>query len=247
MKRSGYPALGRDVPASASAGWLSGIPSDRTSVLSYANCFQGMGGHRPRARRGRAARSPCARAASASPSKHFAARARPLLPLSHVRPPAQRPGARVPPARAAPRPRGGRVGRRRAAAARADAWTAASPSPTACASAPGPRSPAHWTIADPRAVDALSPFYVWTTRLRREAAGLEAPPPAARAAAAHLPHPAAGDRQGRATSTAAAAPGWRSRATCRSRARPVLSDDEFDRARRGDRGDRPTAASPRCA
>ena len=54
------------------------------------------------------------------------------------------------------------MGRRRAAAARADAPTAASRSPTACASAPGPRSPASWTVTDRRAVDALSPFYVWT-------------------------------------------------------------------------------------
>ena len=36
-------------------------------------------------------------------------------------------------------------------------------SPTACGSAPGPRWPAHFTITDRRAVDALSPFYVWTT------------------------------------------------------------------------------------
>ena len=46
--------------------------------------------------------------------------------------------------------------------ARADAATAGSPSPTGCGSAPGPRSPASWTVTDRRAVDALSPFYVWT-------------------------------------------------------------------------------------
>ena len=50
-----------------------------------------------------------------------------------------------------------------------------------------------WTITDRRAVDALSPFHVWTTGLRREAPGVEAPAPAARAAAAHVPHPAPGD------------------------------------------------------
>ena len=40
--------------------------------------------------------------------------------------------------------------------------TAASRSPTACGSAPGPRWPRPWTVTDRRAVDALSPFYVWT-------------------------------------------------------------------------------------
>ena len=42
------------------------------------------------------------------------------------------------------------------------AATAGSRSPTACASAPGPRSPATTLITDPRCVDALSPYYVWT-------------------------------------------------------------------------------------
>ena len=40
--------------------------------------------------------------------------------------------------------------------------TAASPSPTGCASAPGPRSSASYLITDPRAIDALSPYYIWT-------------------------------------------------------------------------------------
>ena len=48
-----------------------------------------------------------------------------------------------------------------------------------------------WTITDRRALDALCPFHVWTLGLRREAPQLEAPAPAARPAAAHLPHPAA--------------------------------------------------------
>ena len=51
---------------------------------------------------------------------------------------------------------------RRAARPRADAWTAGSPSPTACASAPGPRSPARGRSPTAARVDALSPFYVWT-------------------------------------------------------------------------------------
>ena len=54
------------------------------------------------------------------------------------------------------------MARRRAAGPRADDATAGSRSPTACASAPGPRSPRAWTVTDRRAVDALSPFYVWT-------------------------------------------------------------------------------------
>ena len=51
---------------------------------------------------------------------------------------------------------------RRAARPRADAWTAGSRSPTACASAPGPRSPARGRSPTAARVDALSPFYVWT-------------------------------------------------------------------------------------
>ena len=107
----------------------------------------------------------------------------------------ERPRARVAPAGAAPRPRGGRLERRRAAAARAARATAASRSPTACASAPGPRSPTtddHRPARGRRAVAVLR----LDARLRREAAALEAPPPAARAAAAHLPDPAPGHREG---------------------------------------------------
>ena len=98
----------------------------------------------------------------------------------------------------------------------------------------------HWTVTDRARVDALSPFYVWTTRLRREAAGLEAPPPAARAAAAHLPHPAAGDRQGarrvrRLPLVAGdpARPALRGHARAlRRRVRPRLRGDRGDRLRR---------------
>ena len=40
--------------------------------------------------------------------------------------------------------------------------TAASPSPTASACAPGPRSTDHVTINDRRTLDGLSPYYIWT-------------------------------------------------------------------------------------
>ena len=66
----------------------------------------------------------------------------PLLPLPDVRPPAPGPRARVAPARAAPRARGGRLGRRRAAGPCADRGRRHLASPTACGSAPGPRWPA---------------------------------------------------------------------------------------------------------
>ncbi len=65
------------------------------------------------------------------------ARPRALLPVPHLRPPARRPRARVPPARAAPRARGGRLERRRAAAAHVRLGRARCSSPTACASARG--------------------------------------------------------------------------------------------------------------
>ena len=84
----------------------------------------------------------------------------------------------------------------------------------------GRGAPATWTSPTAARSTRCRPFYVWTHGLRREAAGLEAPPPAARAAAAHLPHPAPGDGAGCARTTADAAPGWRSRATSPSRARP---------------------------
>ena len=56
----------------------------------------------------------------------------------------------------------------------------------------------HYEVADPRIVDALSPVPHLDARLRLQAAALEAAPPAARAGAARLPHPAAGDRAGAA-------------------------------------------------
>ena len=54
--------------------------------------------------------------------------------------------------------------------------------------------PDHRPAGDRRALAVLH----LDARLRGEAAGLEAPPPAARDRPAHLPHPAAGDRQGAA-------------------------------------------------
>ena len=177
-----------------------GTPS-RLSVLVrsrfvsfYANCFQRMGGHRPRARRRRAAphaaqgRHPRGRQA-------LPARARALLPVPDVRPPAQRPRARVPPARAAPRAGGGRLERRRAAPAHVRVRRRRCSSPTACASAPGRKSP----------ITSRSPTRAAWTRSRRSTCGRPttprsawagAAPAAARAAAAHLPHPAPGHGQG---------------------------------------------------
>src|SRR5437763_1035799 len=76
-----------------------------------------MGCNRARARRGRAADHP-AQGRHSGDRPPLPARARPLLPLPHVRPPAGRPGPRVPQAGAAARARGGRLGRRRARAAR---------------------------------------------------------------------------------------------------------------------------------
>ena len=103
-------------PRTARCGRRPGCFSCRQlpSSLSYANCFQGMGGHRSCARRGRAARHP-AQGRHPRRAQALRARARPLLPLSHLRPPAQRRRPRLAPARAAPRARGGRVARRRAA------------------------------------------------------------------------------------------------------------------------------------
>ena len=50
-----------------------------------------------------------------------------------------------------------------------------------------------WTITDRRALDALSPFHVWTTDYAEKRLCLEAPAPAARAAAAHVPDSAPRD------------------------------------------------------
>ena len=87
---------------------------------------------------------------------------------------------------------------------------------------------ASYLITDPRAIDALSPYYVWTPTTRRSGC-LEAPPPAPRDGAAHLPHPAAGDREGparvpRLPLVARAVP------RPPVRGHPVLSDEEFERA-----------------
>ena len=76
----------------------------------------------------------------------------------------------------------------------------------------------HFTINDPRIVDGLSPFYVWTPDYAEKRLDLEAASPAARPAAAGPPDPAARSRSASATSTTAAAPGSRSTATCPSRA-----------------------------
>ena len=102
-------------------------------------------------------------------------------------------------------------------------------SPTACASAPGPRSPAHWTITDrARRRRAVAVLRV-DARLRREAPGVEAPPPAARAAAAHVPHPAA--RHGRVRDDYGGCRSWLEiTRDLPFEGTPVLSDEEFERA-----------------
>ena len=90
------------------------------------------------------------------------ARARPLLPLPDVRAPAQRRRARLPPAGAAARPRGGRLARRRAAA-HALTRDGGIPQPDRVRIRAWAEVADHFTITDPRVVDALSPYYVWTT------------------------------------------------------------------------------------
>ena len=89
----------------------------------------------------------------------------------------------------------------------------------------------HFTITDPRAVDALSPYYVWTTDYAREAARLEAPPPAARRAAAHLPHPAARHRASVRDDFQRLQSWLEITRDLPFEGTPVLSDDEFDRVR----------------
>ena len=96
----------------------------------------------------------------------------------------------------------------------------------------------HYTITDRRCRRALAVLRL-DARLRREAAGLEAPAPAARASAAHVPDPAPGDRQGagrvrRLPLVAGAQRELPFEGT------PVLADDEFDRASRRSRRSPPT-------
>ena len=129
------------------------------------------------------------------PDKHFALDHERFFLYPDVRPPAGRLRARVAPARDAPRARGGRVGGRRAAAARADARRRDR------AARPGadPRLGRGRRVLDgdgPARGRRAVPVLRVDAGLRREAARVEAPPSAPRAAAAHLPHPAAGDRQG---------------------------------------------------
>ena len=102
----------------------------------------------------------------------------------------------------------------------------------------------HFTVTDPRVVDALSPYYVWTTDYAEKRLLLEAPPPAARPAPAHPPHPAARHRQG-----ARRLP--RLQVVARDHARPALRGHAGPVRRRvrsrarADRVDLPTAACPR--
>ena len=108
-----------------------------------------------------------------------------------------------------------------------------------------------WTITDRRALDALSPFHVWTTDYAEKRLCVEAPAPAARPAAAHVPHPAPGDGPGPRGLRAAAARGWRSPAICPSRARRCCrtrsSSGPPKRSRPSPRptAPRPTRSAPR--
>ena len=108
--------------------------------LTYASCFQGMGCDRARARRGRAAPHP-PQGRNPRGEQALRDRARPVLPLPDLRPPAERPRPPVAPARARARARGGRVARRTSRPRRRCSRTAASRSPSGCGSAPGPRCP----------------------------------------------------------------------------------------------------------
>ena len=192
--------------------------SPSSSPLPYANCLQGMGGHRPRSRRGRAARHPAQGWHSRRPQA-FRARPRSLLPVPHLRAPSERRRARLASAGAAPGARGGRLAGRRAFRPRADPRRRH----PAARARPHPRMgrgrrplAGHGSAHGRRALPVLRLDH----GLRREAPLVEALPSAARDPAAHLPHPAAGDRQGPRRLLRPPLRGSRSRATFRSRARP---------------------------
>ena len=89
---------------------------------------------------------------------------------------------------------------------------------------------ASYLITDPRAIDALSPYYIWTTDYaeKRLAWKRRHPLHVIVLRTYRIPRPVT--VKVRDPSTTAAAPGSSCTATCRSRARPVLSDDEFERA-----------------
>ncbi len=131
--------------------------------------------------------------------------------------PVGRPRARVPPARAAPRARGGSVERRRARAAHVRVGRA---HPAARPRAHPRVGRGHRPLHDHgpalrgRAVAVLRV----DARLRRQAPRMARAPAAARAAAAHLPHPAARHREGQGRVRGPERLGASSRANCRSRA-----------------------------
>ena len=180
------------------------------------------------------------------PRQALRARARPLLPVPDVRPPAQRPRARVPPARAAPRARGGRVARRRAARPRADARR---------------RDPAARPRADPRLgrgrrrLDDHRPARA-STRCRRSTCGRPTTPRSACAwkrrhplhvlllRTYRIPRPvtvSVRDDYGGCRSWLEITRDLPFEGT------PVLSDEEFERASRGDRAHRRRRRRPRRA
>ncbi len=145
-------------------------------TIRHANCSEGMGGHRPRARRRRAAPH-AAQGWHPGGRQALPGGARPLLPVPHVRPPTQRPRARVPPARDAPRARGGRVERWRALASgarRRRPPATARPRAHPCVG----RSRRALHDQRPPLCGRPLPLLRVAHRLRREAPGVEAPPPA---------------------------------------------------------------------
>ena len=116
-------------------------------------------------------------------------------------------------------------------------WTAGFPSPSACGSAPGPRSP-DTSITDPRSVDDLSPFYVWTTDYaeKRLAWRRRHPLHVVLLRTYRIPRPVTV----RVAMSTAAASWLEISAPLPFEGTPVLSDDEFDRATEeiGDRVER---------
>ena len=189
-----FKELGRPVSAGGTQGIYQDVPPQSPPVSSHANCFQRMGCHRPRPR-GRRAAADAPQGRPARARQAVPARPRALLPVSHVRQPDAATSC------ASPTSPSCAARSRRASGATASRRCTRSPpasrssSPTACASAPGPKSPD----------TSRSPTRAASTRCRRstcgrratpKAPGLAPPAAAARAAAAHLPHPAAGDGQG---------------------------------------------------
>ena len=140
----------------------------------------------------------------------------------------RRPRARVPPARAAPRARGGRLERRRAAAAHVRLRRALQ-QPDRVRIRAWAEVTDHFTIVDPRCVDALSPFYVWTPDYAEKRLGWRGRQPlhVLLLRTYRIPRPVTVKVKDEYTGPTR---GSSCSANSPSRARPVLSDAEFERA-----------------